>query len=157
MDTSTSAVRNHHGRNSLRTSHMRTAPVVGYGRPKDHPRVTVFTRSLGNGINRGHKTKHGWLATTIVRSGSVQQSLETPPRSTARIYPDHRGLLGVALLLNALEIALMSGEGPRGGSAMVHFPDCRIRTRLQFWTCGQQLDWGSSWLRWGAREVRQRK
>jgi hypothetical protein len=104
VGTSASAVRNHHGGNSFRVSHVRTAPVVGYGRPKDHPRRTAFTRSFSEMesiINTKRNTdglQRPWCTLGLSTTITLRSLLDRP----SRLYSGHRGLLGVALLRHAL-------------------------------------------------------
>jgi hypothetical protein len=104
VGTSTSAVRNHHGGNSFRVCHMRTAPVVGYGRSKDHPSRTAFTRSSSEmeSIMNTKRNTDGLQRPWCTLGLSTMITLRSPLDRPSRLYSGHRGLLGVALLRHAL-------------------------------------------------------
>jgi hypothetical protein len=91
VDTRTCAVINSHGRNSFRISDMRTAPVVGYGRPKDHPRATVLTRSFSEmeSIMDTKRNTDGlqrpWCPLGLPTTITLRCHLDRPPQYTKAI------------------------------------------------------------------------
>ena len=88
VDTSTSGARNCHAGNSFWVSHMRAAPVLGYGRLEDPLGVTVFTHSFSKMESTMDKKRNTdglqrpWCTSGSARQQSLRSRLDRPPRYT---------------------------------------------------------------------------